>query len=61
MKLRPTTKAKNKRIILINYAIAVIFFSVGMYTGRSIWYVGSIVLVSLSLFRKYWLMKRLKE
>ena len=61
MKLRPTTKAKNKRAIIANYAVAIIFFSIGMYTGRLIYYVGGVILVSLALFRKYWLMKRLKE
>ena len=61
MKLRPTTKAKNKRTIIVNYAVAIIFFSIGMYTGRLIYYVGGVILVSLALFRKYWLMKRLKE
>jgi len=40
MKLRPTTKAKNKRTIIVNYAVAIIFFSIGMYTGRLIYYVG---------------------
>ena len=61
MKLRPTTKAKNKRTIIVNYAVAIIFFSIGMYTGRLIYYVGGVILVSLALFRKYWLVKRLKE
>ena len=53
MKLRPTTKAKNKRTIIVNYAVAIIFFSIGMYTGRLIYYVGSVILVSLALFRNH--------
>jgi len=61
MKLRPTTKAKNKRAIMVNYALAIIFISIGLYTERTIWYWGGIILFSLALYRKYWLMKRLKE
>jgi len=31
MKLKPTTKATNQRAILVNYAVAIIFISIGLY------------------------------
>ena len=59
--MKPVTKATNKRTIMVNYALALIFASIGMYTNQSMWYVIAVAFLGFALFRKYWLMKRLKE
>jgi len=45
MKLKPLTKERNKRAIIVNYAVAVIFISIGLYTKQSTWYVGGAILI----------------
>jgi len=61
MKLKPLTKARNKRKIIIYLSLALIFTSIGMYKNDSNWYIVAFVLILLVLFRKYYIMKRLKE
>lgn len=57
--LKPITKARNKISIMIYYAVAIIFASIGLYTNKSSWYIYAAVILGLALIRKYWLMKRL--
>jgi len=59
--MKQITKATNKRTIMVNYALTIIFISIGMYTNQSMWYVIAVVFLGFALFRKYWLMKRLKK
>ena len=54
-------KAKNKKTIMVYYALAIISISIGMFTGRTIYNVVAFTLIGLALFRKYFLMKKLKE
>jgi len=58
---KPITKERNRKTILVYYALAVIFISIGLFTGRSTWNVIGAAFLGLALFRKYFLMKRLKE
>ena len=55
------TKARNRKAIIVYYSLAVIFISIGIFTGRSTWYVVGAVALGSALFRKYWLMKKLKD
>jgi len=59
--MTPTTKAKNKKAIIIYYSIALIFVSIGLFTSNAQWYIIAVAFLSLAMFRKYWLMKKLKE
>jgi len=59
--LKPTTKARNKKTIMVYYAISIILISVGLYTKQSKWYIMAAAFLGVALFRKYWLDKRLKE
>ena len=55
-------KARNKRKIIIYLSLALIFIIIGMYNNNDLrWYILAVVLIILVLFRKYWLMKRLKK
>ncbi|MAH32767.1 hypothetical protein CL615_00485 [archaeon] len=54
-------KARNKRKIIIYLSLALIFIIIGMYNNDLKWYILAVVLIILVLFRKYWLMKRLKK
>ncbi|MCH8004089.1 MAG: hypothetical protein IH934_05665 [Nanoarchaeota archaeon] len=58
---KPITKERNKRKIIIYYSIAVIFLAIGFFTNNNQWTIFGIVILGLALFRKYFLMKRLKE
>jgi len=55
------TKQHNKRMIMIYYAIALVFVSFGLYLKNETWYVVAVVFLGVAMFRKYWLHKRLKE
>ena len=61
MKLKPISKEQNKRSIMIYYGIALIFLSIGFYTKKPIWNLYAFVILGLALFRKHWLMRRLKN
>ena len=58
---KPITKERNQKTILVYYALAIIFLSIGLYTQHYIWSVMGVAILGLALFRKYILMKRLKE
>ena len=58
---KPITKARNKKRINVYFVLALIFASLGLIIRNTTFYVISVALLSLALFRKYWLMKRLKE
>jgi hypothetical protein len=55
------TKERNRKTIMIYYSLALIFVSIGLFTGKGTWYVMAIVFMVLASLRKYFLMKRLKE
>jgi len=58
---KPITKTINKKRINVYFVLALIFASLGLIIRNPSFYVISVALLSLALFRKYWLMKRLKE
>jgi len=58
---KPITKTQNQKRIKIYYALAVIFVSIGLYTKNAQWNFIAVAFLGLALFRKYWLMKRLKD
>jgi len=60
MKLKTITKERNRKTILVYYALAIIFVGIGLYTQHFIWNVMGAAFLGLALFRKYILMKRLK-
>jgi len=55
------TKAKNRKFIIVYYALALIFVTIGVFLRDARWYIIAVVFLGLALIRKYWLMKRLKE
>ena len=55
------TKAKNRKFIMIYYAIALIFVFIGLFTGNATWYVMAAAFMILASIRKFFLMKKLKE
>ena len=55
------TKERNKKFIMVYYALALIFVSIGLYLKDPRWYVIAVAFLLLGMFRKYWLMKRLKK
>ena len=58
--MKPITQEGNKRTIIVNYSLAIIFICIGVYTKQQWWYVVAAVFLGLGIIRKYWLMKRLK-
>jgi|TARA_B100001971_G_scaffold204555_1_gene220839 heme O synthase-like polyprenyltransferase len=58
---KTTTKARNKKTIIVYYVIALIFVSIGLYLNNAQLYVVAVAFLLGALFRKYWLMKRLKD
>jgi len=58
---KPITKSNNQKQIMFYYAVALILIGVGLYTEQSKWYTMAAAFLGVALFRKYWLMKRLKE
>lgn len=59
--MKPITKPPNKADIITLYIIALITALFGIYYNRPFFYVVTVVLILLALFRKYWLMKKLKK
>lgn len=55
------TKKTNKKFIFVYYGLALIFVSIGLFTGDASWYVMAMFFLILASMRKYILMKRLKE
>ena len=55
------TKDRNKKFILAYYALALIFVTIGLFQKNPQWYIVAIVLIVLASYRKYWLMKKLKD
>ncbi|MBN4048993.1 hypothetical protein JYT91_00080 [archaeon AH-315-M20] len=47
-------------MVVIYYVLALIFVSVGLFLDDTRWYIIAVVLLLLALFRKYWLMRKLK-
>jgi|ETNmetMinimDraft_2_1059921.scaffolds.fasta_scaffold193882_2 hypothetical protein len=61
MELKPITKENNKRTIIVNYSLALIFVAIGLFTSNAAWYILAVVFVLFASVRKYFLMKRLTE
>ena len=61
MIFKPITKERNRKTIMVYYALAVILIGVGLYTEQLKWYIMAATFLGVALFRKYWLMKRLKD
>jgi len=59
--VKPITKAQNQKRINVYYIIALIFASLGWIIRNPTFYVISVAFLGLALFRKYFLMKRLKD
>ncbi len=59
--MKPVTKSRNKKTIIVYYSLALIFVSVGLYFKDPRWYIIAVAFLLLTLFRKYWLMKKLKS
>jgi len=55
------TKERNKKFIMAYYSLALIFVLVGLYLKQAEWYVIAVAFLLLALFRKYWLIKKLKN
>ena len=47
------TKSRNKKAIMVYYAVSIIFASIGLYTNKSSWYIYAAVILGLALIRKY--------
>ncbi|MCH8329541.1 MAG: hypothetical protein IIB81_04065 [Nanoarchaeota archaeon] len=58
---KTATKARNKKTIIWYYVLALILALIGLYLKNAQWYILAAVFLILAYFRKYWLMKRLKE
>ena len=58
---KPITKQQNRKRILIYYFMALFFAIAGLWKDAPFLYVVSAALLILALFRKYWLMKRLRD
>jgi len=59
--MKKPTKTHNKADIITLYAIALVCAVLGVVYNQPVFYIVAIVLILLGLFRKYWLMKRLKK
>lgn len=59
--MRTLTKKTNRKIIMVYYVLALVFAAIGIYNNDSRYYVIAVVILALALFRKYWLMRKLKE
>jgi len=60
MALKFLTKKHNQRMIVVYYALALIAALIGLFLKDTRWYIISVVFLFLAIFRKYFLMKRLK-
>jgi len=54
------TKEKNRKTIIVYYALALISVSIGLYSNNAKWYIMAVAFILVAMFRKYWLMKKLK-
>jgi len=61
MNLKSITKSQNSKRIRFYYVFALVFVGVGLFSKDPRWYVIGVAFLSLALFRKYILMKRLKD
>jgi|TARA_B100000315_G_C14148580_1_gene394649 4-hydroxybenzoate polyprenyltransferase len=59
--LKTLTKKRNKKIIIVYYVLALVFVSIGLYQDNPRFYIVAVVILGLALFRKYFLMKKLKD
>lgn len=59
--LKPLTKQRNKKVIMVYFALSMFSAGVGLYYNNFRWYIIAVALLLLALFRKFWLMKKLKE
>lgn len=55
------TKERNRKFIKIYYVLALIFIFIGLFIKDPRWYIIAVAFLLLASFRKFWLMKRLKE
>jgi len=58
--MKPLTKKHNQRMIVVYYVLALIAALVGLFLKDTRWYIISVVFLFLAIFRKYFLMKKLK-
>jgi len=59
--MKPLTRKINRRMIIIYYALALIFVAIGVYKSKPSYYLVAVLLFCLALLRKYWLDKKLVE
>jgi len=59
--MKPITKALNKKRIMIYYSLALIFVSIGLFLKDATRYIVGIAFLFLGIFRRFWLMKKLRE
>ncbi|MAE42156.1 hypothetical protein CMO93_00160 [Candidatus Woesearchaeota archaeon] len=59
--LKTLTKERNRKIIIFYYILALVFVIIGLYQNNSRFYIIAVVILGLALFRKYFLMKKLKD
>ena len=58
---KTATKARNKKTIIVYYALALILALIGLYLKNAQWYIIAAVFLILAYLRKYWLMNKLKD
>lgn len=58
---KTTTKARNRKTIMIYYVLALILALIGLYLKNAQWYIIAAVFLILAYLRKYWLMNKLKD
>jgi 4-hydroxybenzoate polyprenyltransferase len=54
------TKQHNNRDYAFLMAFAAVFALLGIYYKQGIFYIASVVMIGLAMFRRHWLHKRLK-
>ena len=54
-------KARNRKFIIVYYALALVFVAIGLIFINPTFYVMAVAFIILASIRKYWLMKRLKD
>lgn len=55
------TQERNNKFIKVYYALALIFIFIGLFIKDPRWYIIAVAFLLLASFRKFWLMKKLKE
>ena len=58
---KTTTKARNRKTIIVYYVLALILALIGLYLKNAQWYIIAAVFLILAYLRKYWLMNKLKD